>query len=280
MHDPSTVAFEIKLPLPWKRPRFGGLSKGKEWASYHAATIWHEDPCKGPGGDDSCGWFMRAHHGNKEVLERIVKKFEFDWDRVFEPKHEEHDPDDGEFIHKTYFCGLFKPSGDPHLSVHAIVLNLFFMAAMEVFESDGRTNWKRAKRFMKKHLLDILLFAENPMDSLFDGITRKFEKGCGEEYGTRQREERIRNLASCIYGWILRAERPWYRHPRWHIHHWRLQLPIWQSFKRFAFDRCDKCGKGFKWGEVVIGDWNGTRIWHDACDSAKIQIKDAHANRD
>lgn len=263
MHDPATVAFDINIPLPWKTD---GILKsdGRVWDKYHLATIWHVDPEK-DGTDDSCGWFMRARHGNKEVLEKIAKRFEYDWDKVYVPSRDDHDPDDGEYRGEVYHRGFFKPNGDPHFSVHGIVLNLFFIACIEHFQSDGRTNWKRAKRFLRKNLLEILLFAENPTDSLFDGITRKFEKNCGEEYGTRAREERIRNMASCIYAWILRAEQPWYRHPRWHIHHWRIQIHFWQMFKRCWIDRCSICGKGFKYKESVYGDWNGARIWHDRC---------------
>lgn len=40
MHDPWTVAFNVRLP--WGKRR-------------QLATIWHVDPCKG-GGDDSCGF--------------------------------------------------------------------------------------------------------------------------------------------------------------------------------------------------------------------------------
>lgn len=271
MHDPLTVAFDIRIPLPWKEKSLL-KSEGMVWSKYHLATIWHKDP-ETDGTDDSCGWFKRARHGDKEVLEKIVKRFEFDWDRVFQPSKDDHDPEDGEFISKVYYCGLFKPSGDPHFSVSAIALNLFLLAAMEHFKSDGRTNWKRAKKFVRKHLLDILLFSENPTDSLFDGITRKFEKGCGEEYGTRAREERIRSMASCIYAWILRAEQPWYRHARWHIHHWRIQIHPIMDVWRWLTRRCCKCGKGFKFRESPIGDWHGTRIWHDRCDETKVSAE-------
>jgi hypothetical protein len=70
---------------------------------------------------------------------------------------------------------------------------------------------------------------------------------------------------------ILSDMRPWYRHPKWHFWHWQLQVHIWQSFKRWAFDRCSKCGKGFHWGESVIGDWSGKRIWHGACDTVNLK---------
>lgn len=268
MHDPMTVAFNVRLPLPWKRANNLYKDKRREWQFVDLATIWHVDPEK-DGSDDSCGWFMRSRHGDRAVLEKIVKHFEEDWDRIFQPSKEDHDPDDGPYDGKTYFCGLFKPDGDPNLSVHGIVLNLFLVAANVHFESDGRTSWKKSKAWMQKNIFDILLFAENPVDSLFDGITRKFEKGCNESHTPQRRQERIRSMASCIYSWILREQRPWYRHPKWHIHHWRIQIHFLQKLKRWLFARCCKCQKGFKWNESVIGSWSGKEIWHDRCESSK-----------
>lgn len=262
-----TVAFNVRIPLPWKTTTFWKDGR-KEWAHYDLATIWHVDPEK-DGTDDSCGWFKRARHGDPEVLGKIIKAFEFDWDRTFEQSKQDHDSEDGDFVPHVYYCGFFKTSGDPYLSVGAIVLNLFLIAANEHFKCDGHTNWKRSKKFLRKNLLDILLFAENPHDSLFDGITRKFEKGCGEEYGTRARQERISKMAGCIYAWILRAEQPWYRHARWHIHHWKIDVHPVARLWRFITRRCCKCGSRFGWNESPIGDWNGTRVWHQHCEENK-----------
>lgn len=47
MHDPMTVAFEIKLPFRSEKNKYKSL-----------ITIWHVDPEK-DGSDDSCGWFIR-----------------------------------------------------------------------------------------------------------------------------------------------------------------------------------------------------------------------------
>lgn len=261
MHDPMTVAFHIRRPWPSRWP------DGKRyWPTW--ITVWHVDPER-DGTDDSCGWFIRARHGDKEVLDKIVRRYEHDWDRVFTSE-----------AHRTYLCGLFAPNGDPHYSVQGIVLNLFFWAAGTVFESDGHTNWKKARRFVQKHLADIILFAENPTDSLHDGITRKFEIGCGEKYDKRRRDERIRQMAGCIYAWILRAERPWYRHPRWHIWHWKIQIHPLQQFKRWAFSRCEYCGKRFRWGESpCTNQWDNegprwfmseTRIHHSHCSGTSV----------
>lgn len=260
MHDPLTQAFVINIPLPWRRPAFGGLSPGREWAKYHLATIWHKDPCQGPGGDDSCGWFMRAHHGDKAVLKRIRDAIEFNFDRVFEYRKDDWDDSKkkaGTPPDSIHFMGYFHPCGDPNYSTHGIVLNLFFDAIHAYYNH----NWKKSLPWMRKHLFDILHFAENPTDSLREGIAGTFCSG-KEKY---DREARIDSYASCIYGWILRAEQPWWKHPRWHVRHWRLQVPLWQIFRRWAFERCSKCGRGFGWGETVMSDWNGTHIWHDDC---------------
>lgn len=85
---------------------------------------------------------------------------------------------------------------------------------------------------MRRNLFDILIFAENHLDSLHDSIALTF----GND--DRKSTERIENMAAIIYGWVLRADQSWWQHPRWHIHHWRLQLNLWQDFKRgFSADQ-------------------------------------------
>lgn len=240
MHDPATLAFSVKSPFKRK----GGYRND-------ILNIWHVDPCKGPGGDDTCGWFMRSYHGDEKVLKKIESRFEFDWDRVFKS-------DCG----KTYFSGYFKPDGSPAHSVHSIGLNLFFLAALEVFKSR-----RQADRFMKDNLFDILIFAENPVDSMHDGITCKFSDGVSDP---KKRAERIHQFASMIYGWILRHSRPWYKHPRWHIHHWKIEVPFLRKLKRWMFTKCCKCGKGFYWNECPTSDWHGTKLWHGNCHGTTV----------
>lgn len=274
MHDPMTLAFSVNIPLPWRRDKWTLKSepKAQEWATYHLADIWHVDPCKtGFGGsDDTCGWFMRAHHGDKAVLERIVKRFEEDWDRTwtYDPKEDGGNEDEQVRGKTVHMQGYFNPNGMPRMSVSGITLNLFFMAAIEHFKSDGRTNWKLSKRFMRKHLFDIIMFAENPSDSLHDTLTLKYGNDT-------TREDRIRSMAATIYGWILRAEQPWYQHPRWHVHHWQINIHALLHFKRWAFSRCNKCGKGFSWGySPSTNNWNckgprwfrgETDVYHGDC---------------
>lgn len=246
MHSPETLAFELKLPFGGTKTTFkdGTVSRHRPVL----LTIWHVDPCT-DGSDDSCGWFKRARHGDLGAVKRISKRMEFDWDRTFTSDESG----------KTYQCGYFNSAtGMPVMPVHAIALNLFFEAAYEFFEHDRNKAWK----YISKNLAKILLFAANTTDSLYDGFTMKFG-GDGYTKATpekrkRLREERIRSTASCIYAYILRDNQKWWQHPRWHVHHWQIQIPLWQRFNRWAFTRCCRCGGRFHWGESPCTDQ-----WHN-----------------
>jgi len=248
MHDPMTVAFEIKYP--WKHYKNPTNDFEKKYRDMFI-TIWHVDP-ETDGSDDSCGWFMRSRHGDKNILEKIVKEFEFNWDRSWTTEDKL----------KTYCSGYFKSDGTMNMSVHGIVLDLFIRAAYIVFNY----NSKKTDKYLNKNLAQILHFAENPIDSLHTSLTRKFENACNEAYDDNKKKEWIRNTASVVYGVILRHLRPWYKHPRWHIHHWKIQIEPLQRIRRFLFDRCCLCGKRFKYNETPLGNWDGDKIWHQSCD--------------
>lgn len=160
--------------------------------------LWHHDPCK-DGTDDSCGRFPRARHGDQKTLERIKSGIAFEWKN------------------------LFSDTGDPLMSTPGITLNLFWWGALEFFKHDQ----KKAKRWMRKNLFDILMFAENPIDGLHDAITGKY----GQD--KEPKSQRISQFAHCIHGWLIRSVRPWWKHPRWHVHHWRLTCrPFWRHWLR------------------------------------------------
>jgi hypothetical protein len=72
-----------------------------------------------------------------------------------------------------------------------------------------------------------------------------------------QSEEDCAEFFSCVYGAYRRYHRPWYRHPRWHIHHWELQIHPWRTLRRWLFTRCCRCGQRFPWGAYVCtGSWD------------------------
>jgi len=68
-----------------------------------------------------------------------------------------------------------------------------------------------------------------------------------KEDAEKYREDHFCGILYGIARNILAEKRPWYKHPRWHIHHWRLQIHPWQSFKRRFLDcRISLQGSAYK----------------------------------
>jgi hypothetical protein len=110
---------------------------------------------------------------------------------------------------------------------------------------------------MSNHDLQyVYQLATNPIDNF-----QNYKNNTLEEFETFVR---LIYKAYCAY------KRPWYKHPRWHIHHWRIQFHPLQQLKRRYWDKCAICGKrGFKGS--AHSDWDGKRLWHSECDqTAKI----------
>lgn len=272
MHDPQSVAFEIKSPfIANKRRKDGTLVPKTNQYQNPIITIWHVDP-ETDGTDDSCGWFIRLRHANKDVYENIAREFESEWDTTFTSESEKG---------HTYNCGWFTPEGDALLSVQGIVFNMYLYAAKIALAkettSPGKA-WDIAWRFMNKHHCRIMYMAENNRDSLRDAIVRKFERGTNTPYTKQARQEMIRSIAGIVYTDILRMNRKWYQHPRWHVNHWRIQFHPWQKFKRRYIDKCGICGKrGFD--GPAFSTWTGKTIWCEKCENeSQKRVQDPHAD--
>lgn len=233
MHDPHTLVRDIKNP-------FTGNT---------LLSIWHVDPER-DGSDDSCDWFggRKLTAKQEAIRDKIAADFAFQWHR--NAPYERF----GWFMPEGAVDGVWR-NGEPNYTTHAIVLAMFRLAANHHFG-----HWsKRASRFLNRYLFDILFFAENSCDSLCTDIEQK--------HGTRDgsREKQARRFASVVYAWVLRAERPWWKHPRWHFHHMRVQVHPFQKLRRWLFDRCGMCGKRFPWGYTPMGSWSGEKSYHHEC---------------
>lgn len=53
----------------------------------------------------------------------------------------------------------------------------------------------------------------------------------------------------------------------WHVHHWKVQVRPIQKLRRFLFERCAECGRGYPYGYAPIGTWGGDKSWHHECSS-------------
>lgn len=163
--------------------------------------VWHQDPCSDHT-DDSCGWFIRGRHMDQSMRAGVRRDFEFE---------------------AQYWFGA---DGKPLMSPSGLALQMFQIAAWRIFNMSHR----KRDRWLRKNLHSIMNFAENPIDCLFGfkpDLTPASLEGWRET-----KQERIHSFADCVATYILRDIRPWYMHPRWHIHHWRLSFPMLRTLKR------------------------------------------------
>lgn len=256
-YDPQTVAHEIKYP--WR-------AHSKKWCDakgygpddflrrYRPSfiTIWHVDPERPNTGnrrDDSCGWFDRTPGPYADAVAYVLK--------------------DKAFVHEVslmlarrvqtnavFYEGVSEEQlAWPRLPA-ADALALTLMVANELEKrrywngqggKRGACNsfWSRVLRPRRSVTEEAVSLALNPLDNLSSVETA---------------ESAVRLIAAALN----RRFRPWWRHPRWHVHHWKLQIHPWQRFKRWAFARCSGCRKGFRWGESVWG-YGGPEIYHATC---------------
>ncbi len=238
MYDPLTLVFEIRSPFKTKPDKL--FPKGYKKP---LITIWHKDSEK-DGTDDACAWYPRSRHGDPKILEKIVNRYKYEWATLFDDK------------------------GKPILSTIGTTINLFHFAAFEHFKDKWNyPNHKKIWKFMSKHLYEIILFSENTADSLFNSINPR------RNYETK-REDKINEFAYIIYGWVLREDRPWWKHPKYHIHHWKIQIHFYDSLRRRLFTRCTFCGKPFINESPFSNQWNTPKIkwfkseeglYHEGC---------------
>ncbi len=250
MHDPSTVAFDIKSP-------FRG-APSKMWPSGYRktlVTIWHEDPLNfkdkcGCRDDDSCGWFRPPY--SKAEGERVKRLSLEQYRQIFNRQVAE-----AEGASYVNVC--------TNLDCHAAVY-WSWRALRQAFKPRGR--WQYGRDLSLKELTAIYDLATCPIDNMIFTHSRIKDA------------ESFQQFFFCIYGAFRRFHRPWYRHPRWHVHHWRLQIHAWQTFRRWAFSRCAGCGQRFTWGYSPTGFcWDKPRpkwfcsevdAYHSECANAHL----------
>lgn len=216
MHDPMTVAFDIRWPWYWMKYRPS------------IVTVWHVDPER-DGSDDSCGWSSpRLNKRQREQMEHLAY-------------HEARDP----WLFRDPVKRISSASEAESLlrgviQVVARVLKLRFSwdeicsMACDMAHCPG----------------------DNFQGSLchLPGWHTNFKEDL-----TSEREYRATGVYCNVARLLLRKKRRWYRHPRWHVWHWKIQIHPLQHFKRWAFSRCERCGRRFRWGESPCsGSWNGT----------------------
>ena len=241
MHDPSTVAFDIKYPWRSRPSQFWPKGYRKTFI-----TIWHEDPLnfKGKCGvrdDDSCGWFTPPMQTTEVDVWR--KRADYEYTCVFNKQ-------DATAKGESYARVCYHPE-----TTHDAVYWIWRSIRHEHLKDKWwyRTLWRYSSRPSARELEASQNLASNPVDNL------QFT------FHEVKDAETFWPFYLCILKAYRRNARPWYRHPRWHVWHWRIQVHPWQKLRRRLFDRCASCGKPFGWNESPIGTWSGDKIWHSEC---------------
>jgi hypothetical protein len=197
-------------------------------------TIWHADP-ESDGTDDSCGYTRPKLTDTQIAYTKKIAKDQFD--QLYARKAAIAEGKD--YAHVCY-----------NQDIYGTIYWLW-----RCF-SKGKEVWQYGKPMSNHDLQYVYQLATNPIDNF-----QNYKNNTLEEFETFVR---LIYKAYCAY------KRPWYKHPRWHIHHWRIQFHPLQQLKRRYWDKCAICGKrGFKGS--AHSDWDGKRLWHSECDqTAKI----------
>lgn len=213
MHDPATVAFDIRFPLFPKKHTF---PNGEIYKSYPLlVTIWHIDP-EIDGTDDSCGFtFPKLTETDKKIIDDIL------WNEEAMP----------------YFASTSLPAVvvDPNYQYLQQIAGDCFAYVAEAWSLIAWHKHKRRK-LTGGELWRCVNLAANPHDNLRAILTDKDEESI----------YRARRFICLVMRQYLHYHRPWWRHPRWHIHHWQIQIHFIQNLKRWLFTRCAGCGRRFR----------------------------------
>lgn len=252
MHDPQTVAFEIKYPWwryrPW--PKKHRYSEDCKWTWQHRLsdkekqgrdsfwnegyrdtfiTIWHVDPEK-DGSDDSCGWaWPKLTPRQREILRNAS------WSEGHAPH---------------FLCCCEKKWAGTIVEAELLYRGLCLLVARVLkikltFAEISRYASESTHVRTVGHAGDVFCFlpgyhTNNPKDS------------------EKDREDHFYGIMCGVARSLLDLKRRWWQKPRWHFWHWKIQCHPLQTFKRWAFSRCCKCGGRFAWGySPVTNSWYG-----------------------
>lgn len=213
--------------------------------------IWHLDPerrAEGQRADDSCGWFDRRPREYADAVAYLFK--------------------DETTLHEINLllarrvetlAPFYKGVSERQLAYPRLAagdtLALCLMVARELEsrrwwngqngkEGACRSWWR--KTFTKRRDVDGLAFdlALNPLDNLSSIDTPQA-------------------FISLIAGAMGRHFKPWWKHPRWHVHHWKVNFNLPRNLRRMLIDKCGTCGKRLGWNYCPVSD--GSKLHHSDC---------------
>lgn len=193
MHDPYTLAFRIKSPFQKM------LADGHKYRSA-LIEIWHKDPQR-DGSDDSCGWT---------------------YPRITEEQDSRLCYMAGQEARYPWYCRRFVKENDNPLECEALLRGAFLNVAQMLSQP---ISFQKATELAAR-------YTHNQVDNFRHALA--YLPGYhsnNERDDPRQRELHAKEFFRSLARIILRANRPWYRHPRFHVRHWRVEFTFWREWR-------------------------------------------------
>jgi hypothetical protein len=221
---------------PWLAEALYAL---KPWIGF---DIWHIDPEKpGTGNrtDDSCGWFDRTPGEYRDAVTYVCKD-----------STTLHD------IRRALLTRAVVKSEFGHVYPRMLLGETMAVCVLVARELELRRWWNGQdgnggahasfwlRTFTRKRDVtgDALDLALNPLDNLSS-------------------EDDPERLVRLIAGALNRRYRPWWKHPRWHVHHWKINFDLVRNLRRM-FERCVTCGRPIGFGKSPCVDHRGMHHSH------------------
>lgn len=290
MHDPMSLVWRVRIPLPWFRgPKFieraGERVRNpfRRRASIPVADIWHVDP-ETDGSDDSCSERKRLPRRHHDVLDHMA------WSEARDPWFQRErakrptSPADAETLLRG---ALWDVARATRLNRWSLFHRRVTFAACAQLASELLHNnvdnvrgslcllpgWHTNDRKPGVEFVEVDINDDKAMDR--ERARPATDDAYPAEASAWAREEASKDFFRMCARILSRRTARWWQRPRWHVHHWSIRITAWQWFRRRFIERCSTCGVRYRGSSNVYTDWHGTRTWCAKCQGASGAAKAA-----
>lgn len=164
--------------------------------------LWHVDPEK-DGTDDSCGWAFPKL--TKDQLAQMETMAELE-------------------ARKPWFQSCMEREIRDPCAAESLLFGVFVAVA------------RRLGLRIDVGQIGLLCseLVHDPFENLRDSLCHLpgYHSNFKEDREDQRRYTAMR-LFCCVARNLMREQRPWWRHPRWHVRHWQLNIPALHALRRW-----------------------------------------------